>query len=102
MAGEILGRRADRYARLEHLQADVGPFADGLEVYAAVDEGLGEIAAAGAKSVGANGHWTWDFVCFEELDCLVVIQCRISQEEGLNSNVPSRLPRSSVNCRTIL
>ena len=70
MTCEVFRRGTDWYATFEDLEADVGPFADGFEVYTAVDEGLGEIAAAGAESVGADGHWTWDFVCFEELDCL--------------------------------
>ena len=70
MACEVFGGGTYGDGRFEDLETDVGPFADGFEVYAAVDEGLGEVAAAGAESVGADGHWTWDFVCFEELDCL--------------------------------
>ena len=92
MAGEILGRRADRYARLEHLQADVGPFADGLQVDAAVDQCLCEIAPPCAEGVRPDRYGSWYFVRLEELDCLVVIQYRISREEDLNWNVPLRLP----------
>ena len=54
MAGEVLGRRADRYARLEHLQADVGPFADGLQVDAAVDQCLCEIAPPERTSLSTS------------------------------------------------
>lgn len=68
--GEVLGRRADGHTALEDLQADVGPLADGFKGHAAVDEGLCKVTPACTQSVGADGHWPRDFVCFEEFDCL--------------------------------
>lgn len=70
VAREVFGRRADGDVAFKDLQPDVCPFADGLEVDAAVDEGLGEVAAAGAEGVRADGDGSGNFVGFEELDSL--------------------------------
>ena len=70
MTGEVLGGGTDGDAALEHLQSDVGPLADGLEVHAAVDEGLRQVATTCAECIRADGDGTWDFVGLEELDGL--------------------------------
>lgn len=70
VSSKVFGSSADGYATLEHLQADIRPFANGLEVDAAVDEDLGEVASSRAEGIGTDGDGTRDFVGFEELDCL--------------------------------
>lgn len=70
MPCEVLGCSADGHVTLEHLQADVRPFADGLQVDAAVDEGLSKVSSASAESIGANGDRTRNLVRFEEFDSL--------------------------------
>lgn len=70
MSCEVLGRRADWHAGLEDLQADFGPWSDGLEVYASIDERLCQVAAACAERVGADRDWARRVVCFEEFNGL--------------------------------
>ena len=48
MTGEVLGGGTQGNRRLENLQANLGPFANGLEDNTTVDEGLGEGAAVGS------------------------------------------------------
>lgn len=66
MPCEVLGRSADGHGGLEYLQTDLGPLADGLELDAAVDERLGEVAAPGAEGVGAERDGSRGLVGLEE------------------------------------
>ena len=71
MPSKVFGSSTDGYATLEDLQADIRPLADRLEVHAAVDENLSEVASSRAEGVGTDGDGTRDFVGLEELDCLL-------------------------------
>lgn len=70
VSSKVFRSSADGDATLEHLQADVRPLAYGLEVHAAVDEDLRQVAPSRAEGVGTDGDGTRDLVGFEELDCL--------------------------------
>jgi hypothetical protein len=70
VSGEVLGRCADGDRGFEDLEAYVGPFPDGFEVYAPGGEGVDEIAAGGFEGVCADKDWAGDFVCLKEFDCL--------------------------------
>jgi hypothetical protein len=66
VTSEVLRGGTDGDSRLEHLEADLGPLADRLEVDTAVDERLGEIAAARTERVGPDGNGTRGLVGVEE------------------------------------
>ena len=70
VACEVLRRGADGDRALEDLQTDVRPLADGLEVDAAVDEGLREVSPPCAEGVRADGDRSRDLVSLEKFDGL--------------------------------
>lgn len=70
MSGEVLRRGSNRNGTFENLKPHVGPFTNGFERDASVDKSLGKVSATSSESIGANGHWSWNFVGFEERDSL--------------------------------
>ena len=70
VAGQVLGRGADRHLRLVDDKADLGPLANRIQVDAAVDERLGEVASTRLQRIRANGDRTLHFVRLEQLDHL--------------------------------
>ena len=70
MTGEVFGGRTDRHATLKHLEANVCPFANGLEIDTTINEGLREVASPCAESIRSNGDWPGNFIRLEELNGL--------------------------------
>lgn len=70
VAREVLWGGADRDGRVKDDEADLGPLAEGLEVHAAVDEGLGEVPTASLEGVCADDGGAWDFIGLEKLEGL--------------------------------
>lgn len=68
VAGQVLGRGAHGHLRVVHDQADLGPLAQRVQVDAAVNERLGEIATPRLQRVGAYRHRPLALVRLQELD----------------------------------
>jgi hypothetical protein len=66
VSGKVFGCGADGHGRFKDLQPDLGPLADGLELHAAVDERLCEVAAPRAERVRADGDGSRGLVGLEE------------------------------------
>lgn len=83
------GQRTDGHSALEHLQSDLGPLADGLEVDTTVDQRLREVSTTGAKSVGPDRDGTRGLVGIEERDGLR------SPDEMISSSAKREIWRES-------
>lgn len=70
MTSKVFWCGADGDATLENLQSDISPFANGLQVDATVDEGLGQVSTTRAKGVSPYCDGTRYLVRLEELDSL--------------------------------
>lgn len=70
MTSEVFWCGADGDATLENLQSNIGPFANGLQIDATVDEGLRQVATTRPKGVGPYCNGTRYLVSLEELDGL--------------------------------
>jgi hypothetical protein len=66
VSGEVLWGRTDGDGRLEHLQTDLGPFAEGLELNTTVHQGLGEVSSSCSQRVGSDGDGSRRLVGFEK------------------------------------
>ena len=71
-------------AALEDLQPDIGPFTDGLQVDAAVDECLREVAPPSAKGVCADSNGSRYLISFEELDGLRTIRSTVGRSRMIS------------------
>ena len=71
VTGEVLGRGADRNRRVVDLQADAAPVAQRVQVHAAVDERLREVATTGLQRVGSDDQRSVVLVGLEPLDALL-------------------------------
>ena len=74
VTGHVLWGGADGDWRVEHLQTNLGPLAERVQVDTPVNQRLGEITTAGLEGVGADRHGSGDFVRLQKLD-------KLSQQE---------------------
>ena len=74
MAGHVLWGGADGDRGVKHLQTNLGPLAEGIQIDTPVNQRLGEITTAGLEGVGADRHGSGDFVRLQKLD-------KLSQQE---------------------
>ena len=79
VTGEVFGGRTDRHATLEYLQANVCPFANGLEIDTTIDEGLREVAPPCAEGVRSDGDRSGNLIRLKELDRLA--ECALDKDQ---------------------
>ena len=70
VTGQVLGCGADRHLRVVDNQSHLGPFAYGVQINAAVDECLRQIATTGLQRVCAYGDRPLHFIGLKELNHL--------------------------------
>lgn len=70
VAGEVLRRARDGHLVLVDLEADLGPVAERVQVDTAVQEHLGQVAAARLERVGADDQRALRLVRLKELEAL--------------------------------